>query len=87
MVFLPNVLIYRFLFPLCLVKARPVGIDGAQVEARAWRNGSRNGLKIRFSKGSAGSSPAARTTGVRLPFLPLLTCWLIDESAFETWGS
>jgi hypothetical protein len=28
---------------------------------RAWRNGSRNGLKIRFSKGSAGSSPAART--------------------------
>jgi hypothetical protein len=29
---------------------------------RAWRNGSRNGLKIRFSKGSAGSSPAARTS-------------------------
>ena len=31
---------------------------------RAWRNGSRNGLKIRFSKGSAGSSPAARTNPV-----------------------
>jgi hypothetical protein len=29
---------------------------------RAWRNGSRNGLKIRWEKSRAGSSPAARTS-------------------------
>ena len=30
--------------------------------ARAWRNGRRNGLKIRWGQPRAGSSPAARTS-------------------------
>ena len=32
-----------------------------RMNVRAWRNGSRNGLKIRWEKSRAGSSPAART--------------------------
>jgi hypothetical protein len=35
--------------------------------ARAWRNGRRTTLKMSHPKGSAGSSPAARTTSVSCP--------------------
>jgi hypothetical protein len=36
---------------------------------RAWRNGSRNGLKIRWKKFRAGSSPAARTNRLSVRLL------------------
>ena len=42
---------------------------------RAWRNGSRNGLKIRWKKFRAGSSPAARTK--------YLLVWLLTDEDRE----
>ena len=35
-------------FVLLLVKAGVVSLDEAEIDVRAWRNGSRNGLKIRW---------------------------------------
>jgi hypothetical protein len=48
------------------------GGKGLKRIVRAWRNGSRNGLKIRRKKFRGGSSPPARTN-------PLLVRLLTDE--------
>jgi hypothetical protein len=48
-------------------KAVLTAIGNAHLYVLAWRNGRRNGLKIRRSQGCAGSSPAASTNTIKAP--------------------
>ena len=53
--------------------ARPhTGVDSLSA-GRAWRNGRRSGLKIRFSQGSVGSIPTARTREYSKPYKSMIT--------------
>ena len=46
-------------------------------ELRAWRNGRRYGLKIRWPYGRGGSSPPARTTlSLETSCYPILILWI-----------